>query len=144
MTMDDTQLAALRDRVCASRQSATKQPRAKRGTGAVSRRKATNAYAACFAVWCKANGFPAPEAEYKFHPTRRWRLDLAWPEHKVYIEVQGGIWIRGRHSRGAGQMNDMAKQNTAAALGWHPILRTPSNLRSDETAELLRQAITGA
>ena len=35
------------------------------------------------------------EAEYQFHPTRKWRLDFAWPELWLGIEIQGSTWARG-------------------------------------------------
>ena len=56
--------------------------------------------------------------EYRFHPVRRWRLDFAHPESKVGVEIQGGIWTRGRHSRGAGQVADMEKANQLMYMGW--------------------------
>lgn len=56
--------------------------------------------------------------EYRFHETRRWRLDLAIPDSKIGIEIHGGIWARGRHIRGAGFAADREKMNEAQALGW--------------------------
>lgn len=34
----------------------------------------------------------------RFHPSRRWRFDCALPEHRVAVEVEGGVW---RSSRGS-------------------------------------------
>ncbi len=64
------------------------------------------------------------EREYRFHPKRRWRFDAAFPEAKVAIEIEGGVWIRGRHNRASGFLKDCEKYNEAAALGWR-IIRTP-------------------
>lgn len=36
-------------------------------------------------------GLPEPEAEYKFHPKRRWRLDFVWLDVGLAVEVDGGI-----------------------------------------------------
>lgn len=58
------------------------------------------------------------EREYRFHPSRRWRFDFAIPEHMVAIEIEGGTWARGRHTRGDGYEKDCEKYNTAAFLGW--------------------------
>ena len=58
-------------------------------------------------------------AEWDFHPTRKWRFDYACPELKIAIEVDGGIFTGGRHSRGIGQKNDMEKMNNACAMGWY-------------------------
>jgi len=56
--------------------------------------------------------------EHKFCETRRWRADHACLAIRTIIEIDGGIWIRGRHSRGAGKEADNVKLNTAAAMGW--------------------------
>lgn len=61
---------------------------------------------------------PVPEPEYKFHPDRKWRIDFAWPGLKLAVEIEGGIWTGGRHTRGAGFMADMEKYNALAVLGW--------------------------
>lgn len=66
------------------------------------------------------------EREHRFHPTRKWRFDVAWPERRVAVELEGGVWTRGRHTRGAGYRRDMEKYNTAAAMGW-TILRFAVN-----------------
>ena len=48
-------------------------------------------------VWLN---LPAPVPEFRFHPERKWRFDFAWPEHKIAVEQEGGVWIQGRHTRG--------------------------------------------
>jgi very-short-patch-repair endonuclease len=68
------------------------------------------------------------EAEYRFNPDRRWRFDYAIIEHKIAIEIEGGCWIRGRHSRGVGMVADMEKYNTATILGWKILRYTPQNI----------------
>jgi very-short-patch-repair endonuclease len=56
--------------------------------------------------------------EYEFCSTRGWRADHACTAIRTIIEVDGGIWIRGRHSRGKGKEADNVKLNTAASFGW--------------------------
>jgi very-short-patch-repair endonuclease len=73
---------------------------------------------AVFLAMLKAAGLPEPATEHRFHPTRKWRFDYAWPEHKVALEVEGAVWTHGRHTRGSGFVKDMEKYNTAAVLGW--------------------------
>lgn len=58
------------------------------------------------------------EAEWRFHPTRRWRFDYAIPALKIAIEIDGGVWEYGRHNNPQGYINDMEKLNTAASMGW--------------------------
>ena len=33
------------------------------------------------------SGIPIPIKEYRFHPVRRWRFDLAWKVEKLAVEV---------------------------------------------------------
>jgi very-short-patch-repair endonuclease len=61
---------------------------------------------------------PGEKGEHRFHPVRRWRFDYAYPFHKIAIEVHGGIWTQGGHTRGSGFMEDRDKMNEAQILGW--------------------------
>ncbi len=74
---------------------------------------------------------PAPVREYTFAPPRRWRFDFAWPEARVAVEVEGGTWDRGRHTRGAGYAGDCAKYNAAVLGGWRVLRFTSDMLYSD-------------
>lgn len=69
------------------------------------------------------------EFEYRFHPTRKWRFDVAWPERKIAVEIDGGVFIQGRHSRGAGQVKDNEKINVAQSLGWRVFRFIPSDVK---------------
>ncbi|MFN4294959.1 MAG: hypothetical protein ACK4JD_12600 [Thermoflexales bacterium] len=71
----------------------------------------------------------SPLAEYRFHPTRKWRFDFAWPSRLLALEVQGGLWVYGRHNRAASYLRDAEKFNAAAVLGWRILLLTPQQLR---------------
>lgn len=64
---------------------------------------------------------PGLVTEHIFHPTRKWRLDFAYPTLRVGIEVHGGLWSKGAHSRPQGIINDMEKAGEAAVLGWQVI-----------------------
>lgn len=58
------------------------------------------------------------EQEYKFHPTRKWRADFLITGTKILIEVEGGVWSGGRHTRGKGYIGDMEKYNSASMMGF--------------------------
>ena len=79
--------------------------------------------------------------EYRFHPTRQWRFDYAIPDLRIAIEIDGGIWINGRHNRASGYLGDMEKFNTAATLGWVVLKFTPLEQYSQKTLELITQTI---
>jgi len=76
---------------------------------------------------------PAPEREVRFHPTRKWRFDFAWREQRLAVEVEGGTWAGGRHTRGEGFAEDAEKYNAAVLLGWS-VLRFTSAMVEDGTA----------
>ena len=61
---------------------------------------------------------PVPEREHMFAKPRRWRFDVAFPDVQLAVEINGGVWINGRHNRGAGYESDMQKMNTAMLIGW--------------------------
>ena len=71
--------------------------------------------------------------EYRFAPPRRWRFDFAHPASRVAIELDGGTWTAGRHSRGAGYSGDCEKLNAAAARGWL-VFRLTSDMLRDNPA----------
>jgi len=77
-------------------------------------------------------GFPDPATELLFYPRRRWRLDFAWPANMIALEVHGGIHSGGRHTRGRGFVEDRAKMNEAALLGWTVIEATPEHIKSGQ------------
>jgi very-short-patch-repair endonuclease len=78
----------------------------------------------------KLSGLPAPAREFRFHPKRRWRFDFAWPIWKVAVEVDGGIYSRGRHVRGSGFERDAEKRNAAVLAGWRVLHFTPRQVKS--------------
>lgn len=94
-----------------------------------------------FAQLCEAAGLACPVPEYRFHPTRRWRWDWAWPEDKLAVEVNGGAWVGGRHTRGAGYARDLEKWSAGAALGWRIIHVTPRQFARGDALALVRAAL---
>lgn len=82
-------------------------------------------------------------AEYKFHPTRRWRFDYALPQHRIALEVEGGVWTGGRHTRAKGFLGDVEKYNAATILGWRVLRVVPDELMTGKTLKMLQAAIRG-
>jgi hypothetical protein len=95
-----------------------------------------------FRLLCKASGLPMPVTEYVFAPPRKWRWDYAWPEEKIALEVDGGIFTHGAHVRGARILLTHEKLNAAACLNWRILYRVPRNLCTDETITILRGVLT--
>lgn len=110
-------------------------PQARRSPGA--------AASVPFPALCRALGLPEPVPEYRFALPRRWRIDWAWPDARLGLEVDGGVWTRGRHTRGSGWVKDSEKLNTAAIMGWRMLRCTPQQLPGMVTtvAEALAEAL---
>ena len=68
-------------------------------------------------IWGDIGGWELTP-EYGFVSHRKWRFDFAHPRSYVAIELEGGVWSGGRHTRGTGFINDCIKYNTAALHGW--------------------------
>lgn len=94
-----------------------------------------------FQLILKSLSLPAPVTEHRFHAERKWRFDFAWPDLKVALEVEGGIWVGGRHTRGKGYLADVEKYNHAAAAGWCVLRCTPTTLLSGPMLDLLARVL---
>lgn len=79
--------------------------------------------------------------ELKFHPVRKWSFDVAIPEYHIAIEIEGGSFTQGRHTRVKGFQQDMEKYNEALRLGWKVIRITPQQVNSNYIIDLLSDLI---
>lgn len=79
--------------------------------------------------------------ELQFHAPRRWRIDVAaystTNARKLAIEIDGGVWVSGRHTRGVGVTKDNEKIAHLALDGWLFLRVTPQQV-------LTGQALTWA
>lgn len=85
-----------------------------------------------FCIQCKIAGLPMPEREYRFHPTRKWRLDYFFPSLQLAVEKEGGVWIRGRHTHPAGFLKDIEKYNELSLAGISLLRFTPKQINDGE------------
>jgi hypothetical protein len=98
-------------------------------------------------------------AEFEFAPPRKWRFDFAFtckrntPErwglvgdmrsYKVAIEIEGGVFAQGRHTRGAGFTEDCIKYCHAAAMGYCVFRFTTSQVLSGYAKEFISKFLEG-
>lgn len=89
-------------------------------------------------------GLDVPEREYRFHKVRRWRFDFAFPDRMIAVEVEGGVWSRGRHTRPGGFEADCEKYNEAALLGWRIFRVTSAMVKDGRALDIVERALTQA
>lgn len=83
------------------------------------------------------------EQEYKFHPERNWRADFWITGSKILVEVEGGIWSGGRHTRGKGFIADMEKYNAAAILGFKVLRFDTQQVKSGLAIKQIENLVRG-
>lgn len=132
----DNLQARKREAIAANREALAKGPtKPRKGP-----REPQSSDDALFVKTCIAAGLPEPVAEYKFHETRKWRIDYYFERgpFKVGLEVEGGAWIKGggRHNRGKGFLGDMEKYNSANIQGIAILRTTPDALFSQGLADV--------
>jgi hypothetical protein len=97
-----------------------------------------------FSLQLQARHITGWEREYSFHDKRRWRFDFAWPDLMLAVEIEGGTWSGGRHTRGAGFRKDAEKYNTATIGGWRVLKGDASMVRDCTLIEHLVAALVEA
>ena len=87
---------------------------------------------------CRAAGLPQPLVEYPFskHLGRKHRADCCFVEQRLIVEIQGAVHrIAGRFQA------DRERSQVIAILGYRLMLVSPTQVRSGEAVELVRQAL---
>jgi hypothetical protein len=77
-------------------------------------------------------GFTQYEKQAGLVPGRRFRHDFYFPAIRTAVEVQGGIWTAGRHSRGAGMEADFEKCALARLQGVSTVFVSGRHVRSGQ------------
>lgn len=104
----------------------------------------SNAERVFMSYWTALNLMPLEDAhsqpvrEYKFDGMRNWRFDFAWPMVLVAVEIEGGVYVNGGHTRPAGYQKDCEKYNKAIELGWRVLRFTPQMVEANPI-EVIRQ-----
>lgn len=117
-----------------------KPERVKRGEGRVGMAKQSSALESRFLYQWELLKGPPLDREYKAVPGRKYRFDFAYEPAKLLIEIHGGIWSGGRHTRGAGFAADRIKMNLALELGWLVIELTAGDINATRVEELIKLA----
>ena len=104
--------------------------------------RASNAEAE-FHFQLRAAGIDGWTTEHRFHPTRRWRFDVAFESRKLAVEIDGLSWrgAGGRHQRGKGFEADCEKMNEAMLLGWRVLRVSQGQVSRGDALRWLRRAL---
>ena len=94
-----------------------------------------------FLFQLKALRLPIPIREYVFAPPRKWRFDFVWIEKYLAVEIEGGTWSGGRHTRGQGFTEDCRKYNHGIVNGWRVLRFTGDMVKSGEAITTTEQAL---
>lgn len=85
--------------------------------------------------------------EVKCIPDRDFRFDFRCRNlensEAVLVEVQGGVWLKGKsgHSSGTGITRDCEKLSLAAVNGYRVICVTPAQIKSGKAIEWIKAAL---
>jgi len=79
--------------------------------------------------------------ELRFAPPRMWRIDFAWPDAMLAVEIQGGIYRGGGHTSAKGMRADIEKSRALMFGGWRLLLFHGDEIRSGLATEIIRQAL---
>lgn len=72
---------------------------------------------------------------------RRWRIDFAWAPGKLAIEIDGGGYVAGAHSRGAHTTLDNLKRCELAVDGWALLRLDGTMVRHQVAIEIIQRAV---
>ena len=98
-----------------------------------------------FLAACIELGIDTPQKEVVFASDfkRRWRIDYLF--NNIAVEIEGGVFIKGRHSRGVGMTKDAQKYNCMHLLGYKLLRFTAKQAKKNPIwcAQFVKAAIDG-
>ena len=75
--------------------------------------------------------------EFRAIPGRRFAFDFFLPDYGILIEIQGGAFTGGRHTRGAGMASDCEKSRLAQMMGYKCFAYTGNQITREHVQELV-------
>lgn len=108
-----------------------------------------------FAFACRVFKLPSPEQQFKLLKTvqvprkdgknipGKWLFDFAWPEFKLIVEIDGGVFMAGggAHSHPVDIKRNMAKQNDATLAGFVIIRFMPEQVKKGEAIAFTQRVL---
>lgn len=91
-----------------------------------------------------ARALPAPVLQSRLpwkHTKRLFRGDLLWPEQRLLVEVDGGVYTGGRHATGQGIERDNVKHNLAVLNNYRVLRVNGSHVRDGSAVAWIAAAL---
>lgn len=82
------------------------------------------------AIWLSHFPRYPPVPQHKFHPSRQYRMDFAWPANKLAVEIHG---FGPGHCSLPGMTQDYTRHIQALLLGWRIVYLTTTHLKDEDT-----------
>jgi len=77
-----------------------------------------------------------PQREFRFDPSRLWRVDFAWPEKRLAVEIESSVHrIKSRFA------SDLDKYNALQLQGWTLLRYTAKMVQSAEAIDTVRELL---
>lgn len=94
--------------------------------------------------WSEGEWVYADVGMHEYRRGRNWRCDFAWPDRKLIVEVEGGVYTQGRHVRPSGFTKDLEKYNALTEAGWKLLRFSRREVTSGEALNVIRRVIEEA
>ncbi len=95
-----------------------------------------------FAAMASGGTGPGVRQRLKDAGMKDWRIDMAWIDKKLAVEIEGGIFTMGRHTRGKAFDEDSHKYNVLVLLGWRVLRFTTLSIRSGVALQTIEVALS--
>lgn len=88
---------------------------------------------------------PLFKRQFRIHPQRKFMADFFFPgvrgRSPLVVEVDGGGWVNGRHSRGAGIERDAEKSFLIASIPARLMRVTPSQVKKGDALKWILEVL---
>lgn len=85
-----------------------------------------------FAAQLEERGITGYERNVRFIPKRKFEADFYWPDLKLVVECDGGVWLpKGGHTSGAGYTSDRERDVEALLHGIITVRFTSTQINSE-------------
>ena len=103
----------------------------------------TSALEDLFAFQLDSAGLTGYVREYQAIPGRKFRFDFAFLRERLLVEINGGTFNGGAHSRGVGLNRDYEKGNLAVVNNWRVLSFDTKQVKSGAALEVVEKLIGG-